>query len=116
MENIVFTQLTIPEIREILREELTKVLAENNNVNLTNKEKEEILNIKQVSELLNLAVPTLYSFTSKNILPHFKQGKKLYFKRSELLKWVEEGKIKSKAEIENDATTYINSKKRKGVK
>lgn len=45
--------------------------------------------------------------TSERNIPHFKQGKKLYFKRSELDEWLTELKITTHAEIEKEATDYI---------
>ena len=50
------------------------------------------LNVEQVAEFLGLAKATIYAKTSKGEIPHSKVGKKLYFKTSELLQWIEEGK------------------------
>lgn len=55
----------------------------------------ELLTIEEASIFLNLAKPTIYSLTSRRELPFFKTGKKLYFKRSELLSWIEKGKQKT---------------------
>jgi excisionase family DNA binding protein len=62
-------------------------------------EKDEILSIQEASVFLNLAKQTLYSFTSKNIIPFLKKGKKLYFRKSELIIWLSEGERKSNSEI-----------------
>lgn len=62
-------------------------------------DEDEILNVKQASELLDLAVPTIYSLTSNRILPHSKRGKKLYFSKSELVAWVQSGKRKTVSEL-----------------
>jgi excisionase family DNA binding protein len=56
------------------------------------KETSELLSIEDASKYLNLAKQTLYGFTSRGIIPYLKKGKKLYFKRSELDKWINEGK------------------------
>lgn len=53
-----------------------------------NNELPELLSISQAAGYLNLAKQTLYGFTSKGKIPHLKRGKKLYFKRSELNKWI----------------------------
>ena len=60
---------------------------------------DDILNVKQASELLNLAIPTIYSLTSNRTLPHSKRGKKLYFSKAELKKWILAGKRNSVREI-----------------
>ncbi|HEY5746080.1 MAG TPA: helix-turn-helix domain-containing protein [Chryseolinea sp.] len=68
---------------------------------------EEILNVKQASEFLDLATPTIYALTSNRILPHSKRGKKLYFSKSELMQWVLSGKrstvkeLKAKAKLKS---------------
>ncbi len=62
-------------------------------------DEDEVLNVKQASELLDLAVPTIYSLTSNRILPHSKRGKKLYFSKSELVAWVQSGKRKTVSEL-----------------
>ncbi len=67
--------------------------------NSIEKEKDKILSIQEASDFLNLAKQTLYSFTSKNVIPFLKKGKKLYFRKSDLINWLSEGKRKSKSEI-----------------
>ncbi len=52
----------------------------------------ELLSISQAAQYLNLAKQTLYGFTSKGEIPFLKKGKKLYFKKSELTKWINTGK------------------------
>jgi len=45
-------------------------------------------------------------------IPHFKKGKKLYFKKSDLIKWLEKGKRMSQAEIEEVAHEYLINKRK----
>nr|WP_237421174.1 helix-turn-helix domain-containing protein [Flavobacterium sp. Sd200] len=60
---------------------------------------EEILTVSQASEFLNLAVATIYSKVSRNEIPVNKQGKKLYFYKSELIDWIRSGRIKTNDEM-----------------
>lgn len=62
-------------------------------------DEDEILTVRQASELLNLAIPTIYALTSNRTLPHSKRGKKLYFNKSELIAWVKSGKRKTVSEL-----------------
>lgn len=62
-------------------------------------EREEILNVSQAAEVLNLATPSIYTLVSKRKIPHYKKGKKLYFKRTELIKWLESGKKRTGTEL-----------------
>lgn len=60
---------------------------------------DKLLSVDEAAEFLNLARQTLYGFTSKRLVPFIKRGKKLYFRRLELEKWLSEGKRKSISEI-----------------
>jgi excisionase family DNA binding protein len=60
----------------------------------------EILTLEEASQFLNIAKQTIYGFTSKRLIPHFKRGKKLYFKKSELESWILESKKVTAKEIE----------------
>lgn len=63
-------------------------------------DEDEILTVRQVSEFLNLAIPTIYSLTSSRTLPHSKRGKKLYFSKVDLTNWIKSGKRSSVREIQ----------------
>lgn len=71
--------------------------------------KNEIIIISQVAELLNLSVPTIYGLVHRMEIPYFKMAgqKRLYFKRSVLLTWIDEDRRKTKKEIEKEAESYI---------
>ena len=73
---------------------------------------EQLLTIQEAAEFLSLSVFTLYSKVSKGELPVMKQGKRLYFSRTELMEYVKAGRKKSNAEIEQEAKAYLlNNKK-----
>ena len=55
----------------------------------------EFLDIKQAAAFLNLATPTIYAMCSRREIPHLKRLKKLYFRKFDLEKWLEEGRRKS---------------------
>jgi len=70
----------------------------------------EVFNLNQAAEYVSLSKSAIYKKTSERNIPHFKQGKKLYFKRSELDDWLTSMKIATKAEIEKEADEYIIKK------
>jgi excisionase family DNA binding protein len=71
----------------------------------------EILDVKQAADFLRLKITTLYEKTSEKTIPHFKKGKKLYFKRDELESWVQEGKVKTNDELQTEAANYVMHKR-----
>ena len=49
---------------------------------------DEPLNIIKAAKFVDLAVPTVYSKVSRKEIPFNKQGKRLYFYKSELEEWI----------------------------
>lgn len=49
-----------------------------------------ILTIDEAVSYLKLSKSTLYGYTSKGIMPHFKQGKRVLFRKSQLDQWLNE--------------------------
>lgn len=68
----------------------------------TRENHDELLNIQETSELLNLSVSTIYSKVCKREIPFNKQGKRIYFYRHELMKWIKSGRVKTYLEVQND--------------
>ena len=114
MENVVFTNLSISEIRQLFRQELETYFEANKQPEQpTTDQPEQLLTIDEVAALLHLTKPTIYSKVSKNELPGVcKQGKRLYFDRQTIIDWIKQGRKKSNAEIEQEAKAYfLNNKK-----
>ncbi len=65
------------------------------------------LDIKQVAELTNYKVSTIYDLKHKRKIPFYKNGAKLQFKKSEILEWMEKGKGTTKEYLEEKANEYI---------
>lgn len=80
-------------------EHLEKLIAKISNVE---ENKEEVLNIQEASKLLDLSVSTIYSKVCKREIPVNKQGKRIYFYRHELMRWIKSGRVKTYLEIQND--------------
>src|SRR6187549_1719192 len=79
--------------------------------NLSNPESEgteivQVLNFDQASNYLSLSKSTLYKMTSERNIPHFKRGKRVYFKRNELENWLTEVRVMTRDDIEKQAATY----------
>ncbi len=110
MQNLVFTQLSISEVKQLFRDELENFFAEKQFANEKGKN-EEIGGIDLAIEITGLAKPTIYGLVSERKIPHSKQGKRLYFSRQELLDWLKQGKRKTNAEIKIEAENYGQKEK-----
>jgi excisionase family DNA binding protein len=71
------------------------------------------MNVGEVSEYLKISVSSIYKLTSSSQIPHYKCGKKLYFKKDEIDEWIFSNRIKTKDDIEKEAMEYIRKKPRR---
>lgn len=100
------TQKDVEEIKKgILRLEASLL----NNIK-PQSEIETPLNIKEVSKLIKKTVATIYGYCQRNAIPHAKQGNRLIFFESEIIAWLKNGKVKTVAEIEEEAAAYLSQK------
>lgn len=76
------------DLESIIERVLAKILKENIQLFRENPT-EDILSVEGAADFLNLSKSTIYHLTSNDKVPHYKQSKKLYFKRSELIEWLE---------------------------
>lgn len=73
----------------------------------------EVLNFHEACEYLELSQSHLYKLTSTAAIPHYKpNGKKVYFKRLELISWLLRNRTSSQDEIESIATNFLIKKGR----
>lgn len=111
MENVVFTQLTIPEIKQLFRHELETYFAQNKQLGAIQVEADQILTIDEAALLVKLTVPTIYGLVHRSGIPYSKKGRRLYFSKQELIDWIKSGRRKTNAEIEAEANKYAGRKR-----
>lgn len=71
-----------------------------------------VLDMDGASKLTGLSKSTLYHNTSTNEIPHYKpRGKKIYFKREELIAWLLRNKVVSANEEKTEAMNHLTLKK-----
>ena len=110
METITFDQL--PQAVTRLHEKLDHIEQLLRDTNNYSNETDELLTIAQAAKFLNLSTPTIYSKVSRNEIPVNKQGKRLYFYKSELAEWIKSGRKKTLTEIKQEADEYLATRKR----
>jgi excisionase family DNA binding protein len=82
---------------EVLMSELMAKLAEKE----SNCE-ETIGDLEDCSEWIKRSPSTIYKLTSQRRIPHFKNGKRLLFKKSEVLAWLEKDRQFTNEEFRSD--------------
>lgn len=115
MEQNISLQAFLKEILEpIIDECLTRAMNKYMNmITLVPHEHPDVMDVSETSKYLKLAKPTIYSKVQARRIPHYKQGKRLYFRKEDLDQWINSGKIKTMDEINADAIGYINRKGRR---
>jgi excisionase family DNA binding protein len=88
MKSIILT--TREELEEILVEVLRQSKDESAPTPTPSDKPQEdpILSMAEAVAYLKLSKNTLYGYTSQGIVPHFKQGKRLLFRKSQLDLWL----------------------------
>ncbi len=74
---------------------------------------EEMMDIRRLREFHpeHPARSTIYGWVRNGLIPYYKTGKKLIFKRSEIEAWINDGRQMSDAEIEAHSIDYVNSRR-----
>ena len=106
MNNPILTQLSLEEMRQMLREELSTFLS-NMPSSISTTPFQELLNIAGASKFLNLSTSAIYSLVQRREIPHMKRARRLYFSKDELRKWVEEGRKPTQAVLQAAAEVHL---------
>ena len=102
--------MTPSELDSLIQSSVRKALSEQSTKSSFTDDKP--LTIDEASAFLNIPKATLYGYTSSRQIPFHKMGKKILFFKAELLAWIEEGKKKTKKQIEAEGFTKIGGSRR----
>lgn len=67
----------------------------------------KVLNIDDLIHLTGMKRNYIYRLTSEQRIPHYKQGKNVYFNRQEVEDWMQSERVKTKEEINREATARV---------
>jgi excisionase family DNA binding protein len=110
MENPTFDQL--PQAMRLLHEKMDRLellLAQQHSP----QDADTIFNVTKAAAFLHLSVSTLYVKVCRREVPYNKQGKRLYFYKSELDEWVRKGRKKTVSEIQEETGHHVLVEKRR---
>lgn len=93
---------------------LNKLIEIANKLDEHNLLQKTVLNFNEACKFIDVSQSHLYKLTSTRQIPHFcPQGKKLYFKRSELDEWLQRNRQSTSSEIEREAMDNMLKSRRK---
>jgi len=104
--NITVTKQDLIEFADYL---ISNVISNNRK----NEPSKSILNTDEAAEFICASKSTIYKFTHEGAIPHYKRGKRLYFKIEELEEWLTENRGYNRKEIETKAIEYITHNPRR---
>ncbi len=110
--NLILTQISLEEIRQMFREELSVFLASKHTETSSNVS-EDILSVEEARNYLKIGKSTLYNLVHRKGIPYMKRGKRLYFAKDELRQWVEEGRKPTQVMLNAAAQAHIDQLKLK---
>lgn len=110
--NLTFEQLpnAVSQLNEKL-EKIEKILLAKSEDQIQAEQEDELLSVPEAADFLKLSPATVYSKKNRGELPYHKPGKRLYFFKKELIAYLKEGKVKSNAELQQEAEEYLTKKK-----
>jgi hypothetical protein len=73
---------------------------------------EDLTDVHGASKILKKSVGTIYNQVSKNEIPHFKRGKKLYFSKTSLIQYIQEGKKLTNKELKDEVNNNLHQQKK----
>lgn len=73
----------------------------------------DTLTLEECAMLTGYSVQSLYTFTSKRQIPHFKRGNYLYFSKKAVEQWLQSNPVPTLAETGSEASTYVAAHKGK---
>ncbi|GAB2478717.1 helix-turn-helix domain-containing protein [Algoriphagus taiwanensis] len=109
MKELILTTYTREEFLDLVKEAIRSELSQfppN-----TPKQTDKPLTIEEASEFLNLTKATLYGKVSRREIPVMKRGKKLYFSMSDLIAYLDKGRVKTFEELNEEAQIFLNRRK-----
>ncbi|MFD0751289.1 helix-turn-helix domain-containing protein [Mucilaginibacter calamicampi] len=107
MERITFDQL--PEIVALMLEKLERIedaLAIKGHID--QRPSKDMLTVDEACSFMGMSKSTLYKMSSSNVIPLYKPtGGRIYFKRDDILEYMQQNRVKSQKEIEQEALNYV---------
>lgn len=71
----------------------------------------EVLTSDEAAKYMGISKSYLYKLTMRKEIPHYKpMGKVVYFKRTELEKWLQSNRVSTTSEVEQKAQAYCMKK------
>ena len=73
----------------------------------------DTLTVEECALLTGYSVSSLYTYTCKRVIPHFKRGNSVFFSKQAIETWMRGQPVATEEELTQEAATYIATKKQR---
>lgn len=104
---------SLPQAVEMLLQKVDHLTGLLETGNASRADADKWMSLKELQEYHpdHPATQTIYGWVSAGLIPNYKKGKKLSFRKSEIDALIQSGRQKTEAEIQRDATDYLNKRR-----
>jgi len=106
MDKLILSSLSKSDIRKLVKEGVMEVQY-HSDFTQNSKKESEYVDLDEACKILMKSKATIYGMTSSQKIPFYKRGKKLYFKKEELLQWLGQGRRKTVDEIRQSVDDFL---------
>ncbi len=106
MNDILMSPIRLNELDALIQNSVRKVLAERSHNNQDTVQ-DEMLTVDEAAAFLKVKRPTIYGYLYTRSIPSFKKRGRVYFKKSTLTKWLQEGQRMTRDEITQTAAESL---------
>ena len=76
-------------------------------LNMIKQGTKDVLTVNELTEYTGLSKSYLYKLTMRQEIPHYKpSGKQIYFNRDEINKWLQQNRVSTHQELNQQAQTF----------
>jgi len=108
----ILISLQVEEFQTIIIDCVNACFKHYQSASLVKKEEEEFLTVSQTAELLSLSVPTIYGLIHRRAISSLKRGRRVYFKKQDLILYLEEGRRNAQETLSHKSGSPTNSFKK----
>lgn len=104
---------------EIILDRLNRIEQQLNDLKITTIQEvapqpvKQWMNVPETANYLSISSSKIYKLTSTMEIPHMKLGKLLYFRKEQIDEWLLKNRVKTRAEIEEEAIVKMISLRKK---
>jgi len=91
MTKSIFTNLNVNELKDLIKECVTEVTTRQPQ-DLKTESDEYFMTQRETARFLQITVPTLINWKKEGKVPYYQNGRKVFFKKAELLKALQKNK------------------------